>query len=69
MAWMDHDVPFNASASVATTPELFSESPAAVQAMAEMQATLLNVLAVAPEGMAVVSIDQMLPFPASAGAW
>jgi hypothetical protein len=67
--WTDHEVPFQASARVSTTPELSVKEPTAVQALAEVHDTPERALPVTPsEGLGVVLMDQEVPLEFSASA-
>jgi hypothetical protein len=63
---IDHFVPFQVSASVMETPAPFTYSPPAVHAVAEVQETVNIELPLVPTGFGVASIDQSVPFQASA---
>ena len=63
---IDHDVPLRFSTKVVVLPELSSEPPTAMHLVEEVHDTPSRVLACAPEGLGVVSMDQEVPFHSSA---
>jgi hypothetical protein len=63
--WMDQLLPFHTSASVVVV-EPVVDSPTASQALADVQETPLSELLVAPLGLGVDWMDQLLPFHTSA---
>jgi len=63
--WIDQLVPFHRSPSVVETPAPFAY-PTAVQALADVQDTAKRSLFVAPLGLGVVGMDQLVPFHVSA---
>jgi hypothetical protein len=65
-ALIDHDLPLSFSTKVVTLFELSSEPPTAMHLVAEVHDTPERLLAVAPDGLGVVSIDQEAPFHTSA---
>ncbi len=65
-AWTDHAVPFQRAAKVTVVAELFLSLPTAVQAVLERQDTPLRLAVVAPAGLGVLWIVQLVPFHRSA---
>ena len=65
-AWIDHELPFHASARVREVPLPCWELPTAVHALAETQDTAVKSLVVGPG--AVVRMSQAVPFHTSARA-
>jgi hypothetical protein len=66
VVWTDQVVPVKRSASVTSTWEPLTPSPTAVQAVLDVHDTEESALEVAPDGVAVLWIDQLVPFQLSA---
>src|ERR1700730_2292988 len=66
VGWIFQLLPFQRSASVTRVPEPLPESPTAVQAVAAVHDTPIRKLPVAPVGLGVGWIAQLLPFQRSA---
>jgi hypothetical protein len=63
--WIDQLLPFQRSANV-SVPALSENDPTAVQALAAVQDTEDRSLLVAPDGLGVGWMDQVVPFRRSA---
>jgi hypothetical protein len=66
VAWMRHRVPFHRSARGVDAPWLLTAWPTAVHAEGDEQDTLNSALSLAPGGLGVGWIAQLLPFHRSA---
>ncbi|TMC87595.1 MAG: hypothetical protein E6J12_12785 [Chloroflexi bacterium] len=62
VAWSDHDVPSQRSASVVRRGKVFPVVPTAVHAVGDAQETPEKKLEVAPAGLGVATIAHLLPF-------
>jgi hypothetical protein len=65
-AWLFHAAPFHDSTTAVWVPAASKERPTAVQSVAEPQNTPARAVFVAPAGLSVVSIFQVVPFHDSA---
>ena len=63
--WIDHAVPFHASTSVTSTPELLVYAPTALHVVEEVHDTLYILAAVAPVGAGAVCSAHVVPFQRS----